>query len=64
MQGVGFALGLAAVMRGQLHADDFKYGESPDVPPNVSIPNRAMMNLLEMPMLFYLVGVIFYVPAR
>ena len=32
---------------------DFKYGESTNVPPEVSIPNRNMMNLLELPLLFY-----------
>ena len=33
--------------------DDFRYGESPRVPPEVSLPNRNMMNLLELPVLFY-----------
>ena len=38
---------------GQIKYDDFKYGESERVPPEVCIPNRNMMNLLELPMLFY-----------
>lgn len=38
---------------GAVTADDFKYGESDRVPGPVSIPNRAYMNLLEMPVLFY-----------
>ncbi len=38
---------------GQIRYDDFKYGESARVPPEVSIPNRNMMNLLELPLLFY-----------
>jgi hypothetical protein len=38
---------------GQIKYDDFKYGESERVPPEVSIPNRNMMNLLELPLLFY-----------
>ena len=38
---------------GQIKDDDFKYGESERVPPEVCIPNRNMMNLLELPMLFY-----------
>ena len=38
---------------GQIKYDDFKYGESARVPPEVSIPNRNMMNLLELPLLFY-----------
>jgi hypothetical protein len=40
---------------------DFKYGESEKVPPDVRIPNRNLMNLLEMPMLFYVACVTFYV---
>ena len=42
-----------AGMAGQIRYDDFKYGESQRVPPEVSIPNRNMMNLLELPLLFY-----------
>lgn len=38
---------------GKVRMDDFKYGESGRVPPEVGIPNRNMMNLLELPMLFY-----------
>jgi len=36
-------------------ADDFKLGESVNVPPEVTIPNRNYMNLLELPVLFYVV---------
>ncbi len=42
-----------AGIAGQIRYDDFKYGESARVPPEVSIPNRNMMNLLELPLLFY-----------
>jgi hypothetical protein len=38
---------------GQVQYDDFRYGESARVPGEVSIPNRNMMNLLEVPLLFY-----------
>lgn len=31
---------------GQIVADDFRYGESARVPPEVALPNRNMMNLL------------------
>lgn len=44
-----------AVKRRGIAVDDFKYGESASVPDKVCIPNRAYMNLLEMPMLFYVV---------
>jgi len=46
---------LGASRRGDVTADDFRYGESSRVPPDVAIPNRAMMNLLEVPVLFYVV---------
>jgi len=39
--------------RGQVRIDDFRYGESPSVPGPVSLPNRNLMNLLELPVLFY-----------
>jgi len=42
-----------AGIAGQIRYDDFQYGESARVPPEVSIPNRNMMNLLELPLLFY-----------
>jgi hypothetical protein len=44
----------------RVKASDFRYGESANVPPDVSIPNRNLMNLLEVPMLFYVVCVAFY----
>ncbi|HNV83555.1 MAG TPA: MAPEG family protein [Arenimonas sp.] len=52
-----------AGLRREIKPDDFKYGESATVPPYVSIPNRNYMNLLELPMLFYVVCVLLYVTA-
>lgn len=49
---------------GQIVPDDFKYGESGNVPPEVSIPNRAYMNLLEMPLLFYVICILAFVTQR
>ena len=49
--------------RREIVVDDFKYGESPAVPPAVSIPNRNYMNLLELPMLFYVVCIVLYLIA-
>lgn len=49
--------------RREIGIDDFKFGESPAVPPEVSIPNRNYMNLLELPMLFYVVCIVLYVTA-
>jgi len=52
-----------AGLRREIKSDDFKYGESATVPAYVSIPNRNYMNLLELPMLFYVVCVLLYVTA-
>jgi len=53
-----------AVFRKQIVGDDFKFGESQRVPPDVSIPNRNYMNLLELPILFYFVCITLYVTNR
>ena len=50
-----------AAFAGRVTATDFKFGEFGNVPGDVSIPNRAMMNLLELPVLFYVVCLMFYV---
>jgi hypothetical protein len=47
--------------QGRVTAHDFRYGESSRVPPEVSLPNRNLMNLLEMPLLFYVACVTAYV---
>ena len=53
-----------AGIAGQIRYDDFRYGESERVPPEVSIPNRNMMNLLELPMLFYVACLVYLVIGR
>lgn len=53
-----------AVMRKRVSTQDFKHGESDQVPPDVSLPNRIFMNLLEVPVLFYLVICIAYLTAQ
>lgn len=45
----------------QVTAADFRYGESASVPVDVSLPNRNMMNLLEIPVLFYVLCVSLFV---
>ena len=63
-------LGLIPIRRfragaaGQIVRDDFKFGESAKVPGHVSIPNRNYMNLLELPMLFYVASLMFYVTSK
>jgi len=53
-----------AAWRGQVTAADFRYGESPNVPGQVSLPNRNLINLLELPVLFYVVCLAFYVTGK
>jgi hypothetical protein len=48
----------------KVSAHDFKYGESSRVPPEVSIPNRHLMNLLELPVLFYIACLTMFVTHR
>lgn len=52
---------IRAAFRGEVTAADFKLGESSAVPPAVSIPNHNYMNLLEAPILFYVVCLTLYV---
>jgi len=53
-----------AAFAGQVGPDDFKFGESRRVPGHVSIPNRNYMNLLELPMLVYVGGLMYYVAGK
>jgi hypothetical protein len=50
-----------AARGGLVAADDFKFGESGRVPGHVSVPNRNLMNLLELPLLFYIACLTLYV---
>jgi hypothetical protein len=47
--------------RGEVKAKDFRYGESAGVPGPVSLPNRNLMNLLELPLLFYVLSLGLYI---
>jgi hypothetical protein len=53
-----------SAFQGRVTADDFKLGESPRVPPDVTLPNRNYMNLLELPTLFYAVCLALYALGR
>ena len=44
-----------AMRRHGLDWDDFRHGESLRVPPEARVPNRAVRNLLEIPVLVYVV---------
>ena len=52
---------VGAVRAGRVKRGDFRLGESADVPADVSIPNRNLINLLEVPVLFYVVCLCLYV---
>ena len=51
----------SAAFAGRVTAKDFQCGESSHVPADVALPNRAFINLTEVPMLFYTVCIILYV---
>ena len=50
-----------AAFKGQVTELDFRVGESRRVPAEVSLANRNFMNLLEAPLLFYVVCLVYYV---
>jgi hypothetical protein len=52
---------LRAVRGRRVSPKAFLYGESAEVPPDVRLPNRNLMNLLEAPVLFYLVCLCLYI---
>lgn len=58
------AVRLLAVANGSVAGRDFKYGESGSVPGEVSLPNRNYMNLLELPILFYVLCLALFVTDR
>lgn len=47
--------------RGRVVPDDFRYGESENVTEDARIANRNYMNLLELPVLFYVASILAYV---
>ncbi|TGL61415.1 MAPEG family protein [Leptospira sarikeiensis] len=53
-----------AAFTGKVFAEDFKFGESKNVPSWVSIANRNYMNLLEIPLLFYLICLIHFLTNK
>jgi len=53
-----------AAGKGQVNAEDFRYGESERVPDYVRLPNRNFMNLLEVPVLFYVAGFIAFLSGH
>ena len=55
---------VGAARERRVHVKDFRLGESANVPPDVALPNRNFMNLFEMPVLFYVACIVFYVTGK
>jgi hypothetical protein len=55
---------IGAGMAGRLPHGAFRLGESADVPDDVKIWNRNLINLLEVPLLFYVACLVFYVTRQ
>lgn len=53
-----------AAFAGRVTAVDFRCGESERVPADVALPNRAFMNLVEVPTLFYVVCLMHFVTQQ
>lgn len=53
-----------AVVTRQVKAKDLRMGDAPGGPAELAITNRNLMNLLEMPVLFYVVCLAFYVTGQ
>jgi hypothetical protein len=53
-----------AARAGRVPPNAFKLGEAPGVPADVALVNRNFMNLLEMPVLFYVAAIAFYVTRQ
>jgi len=55
---------VVAVRSGKARVSDFKLGESERVPENARVINRNYMNLLELPVLFYVACLIAFADDR
>jgi hypothetical protein len=53
-----------AALTGRAKRDDFKFGEANEVPEWVKLPNRNYMNLLELPVLFYIGCILIYLAPQ
>jgi hypothetical protein len=60
---VGFRR-VTAARAGRVQVEAFRLGESPEVPEDVALPNRNLINLLEVPLLFYVACLGLYVTHR
>jgi hypothetical protein len=51
-------------LSGRVPRNAFRLGESAEVPPDIAVVNRNFMNLLEVPVLFYVVCISLYVTRQ
>ncbi|NNJ72520.1 MAG: hypothetical protein HKP09_04995 [Enterobacterales bacterium] len=52
---------IGAILKGKAHIKDYRYGDTDNVPVRARLLNRNLMNLLQMPVLFYLVCLLFII---
>ena len=55
---------VGAARRGEVRVEDFRYGESEQVPELARLANRNYMNLLEAPLLFYVACLTLHFSAK
>ncbi|MDB5477126.1 MAG: hypothetical protein JWP49_2637 [Phenylobacterium sp.] len=55
---------IGAGRAGRITADDFRFGESARVPDEVVVANRVLVNLLEVPLLFYVACLMYVVAGK
>lgn len=55
---------IRAALQRRVTVDDFRLGESATVPADVVVPNRNYMNLLELPLLFYVLALALFVTRQ
>lgn len=55
---------LKAIFSGELSPKDFKLGESDRVSDYVSLPNKNIINLTQMPILFYVVCILAFITQQ
>jgi hypothetical protein len=55
---------IRGALSGRVPRSAFRLGESAEVPPDIAVVNRNFMNLLEAPVLFYVVCISLYVTRQ
>lgn len=53
-----------AALKNELTLEDFKYGESSQIPDYVKLSNRNLINLFESPILFYVACIVIFITQK